>query len=168
MKTRTRIRTPLALFAFLAALGACGDGGEIQAEGSDDPAGETSLADSVPAAIPAPRMEDGVPIVDPEEVRTWQEHGRDFVLVDARDEVQYGREHLPGAINVPYVDIRAGAALPPRGGRIVVYCSDADCPISRYAYRNFVRLGYTDVLDMREGLQGWKAEGYPTVIGDGE
>ena len=49
-----------------------------------------------------------------------------------------------------------------------MYCSDAECPISQYAYRNLTRLGYNDVLDMRAGLQGWKAEGYPTVIGDEE
>lgn len=165
---RYGILPTIALASLLALGAACGDGDEAQADGSGVESDEVALADSVPAAVPAPRMEDGVPIVEPEEIRSWHEEGRDFILVDARDEVQYGREHLPGAINVPYVDIRPGANLPPRDETIVVYCSDADCPISQYAYRSLRRLGYNDVLDMREGLQGWKAEGYPTVIADEE
>lgn len=145
---------------------ACGSGDGAQ-DGAGDEAG-VPLADSVPAAVPAPRVVDGILIIDPDEVRSWQEEGREFVFVDARDEVQYGQEHLPGAINLPYVDIRPGANLPPRDATIVVYCSDADCPISQYAWRGLTRLGYDNVLDMRAGIQGWKAAGYPTVIAEGE
>jgi rhodanese-related sulfurtransferase len=88
-----------------------------------------------------------------------------FVLLDARDSVQFAQEHLPGAINISYVDIRPGARLPPRDARIVIYCSDKNCPISQYAYDALTRLGYGEVYDMREGLQGWKESGYPTEIG---
>jgi len=154
---------PALACAFALACGS-GDG----AQGGTDGEAAVALADSVPAAVPAPRVEDGVLIIDPDEVRSWQEEGRDFVFVDARDEIQYSREHLPGAINIPYVDIRPGANLPPRDATIVVYCSDADCPISQYAWRGLSGLGYDNVLDMRAGIQGWKAAGYPTVIAEGE
>lgn len=124
--------------------------------------------DTLPISVPAPQFEEGFLIVSPEEVREWREAGESFVLVDARDPVQYGREHIPGAINVPYVDIRAGANLPPRDALIVIYCSDRDCPISQYAYTALQTLGYTNLYDMREGIQGWKAAGYPTVLGSEE
>lgn len=120
--------------------------------------------DTLPVSVKAPEVEEGLLLVAPEEVRSWQEAGDSFVLIDARDPVQYGREHIPGAINVPYVDIRAGANLPPRDARIVLYCSDKDCPISEYAYKALQILGYTNLYDMRAGIQGWKAAGYPTEV----
>lgn len=151
--------------ALLLLVAACG-GTE---ERVDRPA-ETVAGGSqpVPASLPAPRVEEGILIVTPGQVRSWQEGGDPFVLVDARDRVQYGREHLPDAINIPYIDIRAGGQLPSRDSRIVLYCSDSECPISQYAYRALERIGFTNLYDMREGLQGWKAQGYPTVIGNPE
>jgi rhodanese-related sulfurtransferase len=121
--------------------------------------------DTLPLSVPAPEVQDGLLIVSPERVREWQESGEDFALVDARDAVQYSREHIAGAINVPYVEIRAGGLLPPREQRIVVYCSSETCPISQYAYEALDRLGYEEIYDMRAGLQGWKDAGLPTVLG---
>lgn len=122
--------------------------------------------DTLPASIPALEMEAGFVIVTPEQVHEWQEAGEPVVIMDARDGVQYAREHIPGAVNVPYVDIRAGANLPSLDSRIAIYCSDKDCPISQYAYEALRGLGYTNLYDMRVGIQGWKDAGYPTVIGE--
>ena len=122
--------------------------------------------DTLPASIPAMEMEEGIVIVTPDRVREWQDAGEPLVIMDARDAVQYGREHIEEAVNIPYVDIRAGANLPALDSRIVVYCSDKDCPISQYAYEALRTLGYTNLYDMREGIQGWKDAGYPTVIGE--
>jgi rhodanese-related sulfurtransferase len=139
--------------------------------GGEEPAEEAGTnfgPDTLPASIEAPDVEEGFLIVSPEQVRAWEEAGEPFVLIDARDAVQYEREHIPGAINVPYVDIRAGANLPPKDSRIAIYCSDRDCPISRYAYETLRVLGYVNLYDMHEGIQGWKAAGYPTVIGEAD
>lgn len=133
-----------------------------------EPGGDSSDAaevDSLPLAVPAPEVQDGLLIVSPERVWEWQESDTRFVLVDARDAVQYAREHIPGAINLPYVEIRAGAMLPPRDQPVVVYCSSETCPISQYAYEALDRLGYEEIYDMRAGLQGWKDAGFPTVLG---
>ncbi|MFN2382776.1 MAG: rhodanese-like domain-containing protein [Gemmatimonadota bacterium] len=147
----------LCLSLALAAAMACGGGGEEEAAGPEGP-------DTLPASVPAPAIEAGLLIVTPDEVRGWQDAGAAFVLVDARDQIQYAQEHLPGAINIPYVEIRAGGALPPRDARVVVYCSDEQCPISQYAYQALDRLGYVEVYDLRAGLQGWKEAGHPTVL----
>ena len=143
----------------VAILGACG---------GQDRGAENEAIETLPASVPAPEVEDGVLIVTPEQVRDWLDAGDDLVLVDARDRVQYEREHIPGAINISYVAIRPGAQLPPRDARVVVYCSDADCPISEYAYRSLQSLGFTEVYDMRAGLAGWKTAGYATELGPAE
>lgn len=148
----------LALSVVLLAA-ACGGGAEPARQA------EATAPGSLPASVPAPELEGGVLIVSPERVHEWQAEGTPLVVIDARDSVQFTQEHLPAAINIPYIDIRPGAQLPPRDARIVVYCSDAQCPISQYAYQSLERLGYIEVYDMRDGLQGWKAAGYPTQMG---
>ena len=156
---RIRALLDVTIAALVATAVACG-GTEADGESS-----ETSAVDTLPLAVPAPEVQDGLLIVSPGQVREWQESGTEFVLVDARDAVQYAREHIPGAVNVPYVEIRAGGLLPPRDQRIVVYCSSETCPISQYAYEALDQLGYEEIYDMRAGLEGWKDAGYPTVIG---
>ena len=165
MKIPLFVRSAVAL-VLTTSLIACGGEGEEDAARVPDAPSETEGPDTLPESVRAPEMDAGYLIVRPDEVREWRQDEEDFVLVDARDPVQYRQEHIPGAINVPYVDIRAGADLPPRDARIVVYCSDPSCPISQYAYDGLQRLGYSNVYDMRAGLQGWKSEGYPTVIGE--
>ena len=155
----TRATIPALLAALLLA---CGGGEEAETGAEVGEAGP----DTLPVSVEAPVVEEGYLVVTPETVREWQESGEPFVLVDARDAVQYGREHLPGAINVSYAEIRVGGLLPPRDATIVLYCSDENCPISRYAYRSLEALGYTTLYDMKAGLQGWKSAGYPTELGD--
>jgi rhodanese-related sulfurtransferase len=156
MRIRALLRVTLASLVGIGV--ACGSEGEDE---SSDP----SMVDTLPLAVPAPEVQDGLLIVSPGQVREWQESDTEFVLVDARDPIQYSREHIPGAINVPYVEIRAGGLLPPREQRIVVYCSSETCPISQYAYEALAQLGYQEIYDMRAGLEGWKDAGYPTVLG---
>ncbi|MBW3660317.1 MAG: rhodanese-like domain-containing protein, partial [Gemmatimonadetes bacterium] len=165
MKTRSSLSRALAL-ALVAPLLACGgEAGETRSADARRPDAAAG-PDTLPESVPAPEMEGGYLIVDPAQVREWQESGEPFILVDARDPVQFRQERIPGAINVPYVDIRAGGDLPPRDARVVLYCSDPSCPISQFAYDALQRLGYTNLYDMRAGLQGWKAAGYPTQIGE--
>ncbi len=148
-----------SLLVVLALISACGDS-EVEGESAT-----IGGADTLPLSVPAPQVEDGLLIVSPERVFEWQQSDAEFVLIDARDAVQYAREHIPGAVNVPYIEIRAGALLPPKDRRIVVYCSSETCPISQYAYEALDRLGYQEIYDMRAGLQGWKDAGFPTVFG---
>jgi rhodanese-related sulfurtransferase len=156
MKVRALLEA--SLLALVAIVLACG-GSDAEGESSD------AAVDTLPLAVPAPEVQDGLLIVSPEQVWEWQESDTEFVLVDARDAIQYDREHIPDAINIPYVEIRAGGLLPPRDQRIVVYCSSETCPISQYAYEALDQLGYEEIYDMRAGLQGWKDAGFPTVFG---
>lgn len=148
----------------LVCLAVLGTGCGTREDAASGP-GSAVGADTLPLSVPAPEVQDGLLIVSPERVWAWQDAGEDFALVDARDAVQFSREHIPGAVNIPYVEIRAGGLLPPRDQRIVVYCSSETCPISQYAYEALDRLGYEEIYDMRAGLQGWKEAGLPTVFG---
>lgn len=98
-------------------------------------------------------------IINRKELEQMLERRRDFVLVEALPEDDYERQHLPYAINVPLDDAhfaeRIREAVPEPEYDIVVYCSNADCPLAREAAARIESLGYVSVYQYLEGKQGW-------------
>lgn len=89
----------------------------------------------------------------------------ELVVVDARYPESYEREHLPGAISLPWRDLdEAGSAHLSREALYVVYCWDARCHASTKAANRLESLGFK-VKELHGGLQAWKKQGYPTERG---
>jgi rhodanese-related sulfurtransferase len=85
-----------------------------------------------------------------------------LVVVDARYVEAFAREHLPGAINLPWrqLDETTTADLP-RDAEYVVYCWDASCRASAKTARRLESLGFK-VKELHGGLEAWRKQGYPT------
>jgi rhodanese-related sulfurtransferase len=98
------------------------------------------------------------------ELREKLDRGDELTLVEALGPVYYEDAHLPGAINIPHVEVDALAPslLPDKDAQIVVYCADGPCPNSDIAARRLEQLGYTNVRDYHEGKAEWIAAGLPT------
>jgi hydroxyacylglutathione hydrolase len=83
------------------------------------------------------------------------------VVVDTRSEFEFGRGHVPGAINAPVRKILLNRAHLPQDKKrdMVVLCEHgqramlARFVLSLYGYRN------TDLLDGH--MKGWKEAGLP-------
>jgi rhodanese-related sulfurtransferase len=65
-----------------------------------------------------------VPEITLDELKTRMNRGNGFVLVEALQPWKYRKQHLPGAINVPYdrVSKYASKRIPNKSAEIVVYC----------------------------------------------
>jgi rhodanese-related sulfurtransferase len=170
----------LAALALACADGAPGGSAPERADaGAASPARDAAAASGHadrapgggrPAAaglVRAPESDGDVLLISVEDVQGRLAAGAPLLLVDARGRNDYAEEHLPGAVNVPLPTIAAAGTLPgvPRDHEIVVYCIAESCPISRNAALLLGTLGYTNVRDMRAGLLGWKAAGFPTARG---
>ena len=83
-----------------------------------------------------------------------------FVVVDARSADQYAACHVPGALSLPYRQIRAEttADLPP-DAVIVVYCWGPACNAATKAGARLAALGFR-VKEMIGGIEYWRREGY--------
>lgn len=59
-----------------------------------------------------------------EELKAKLDRGDDFALVEALPEAYYRRSHLPGAVLMPYDQVRqlAPELLPDPDREVVVYC----------------------------------------------
>lgn len=89
------------------------------------------------------------------------------VLVDVRDPEAYAAEHIPGAVNVPYMDIFARHPLLRDREPIVVYSRGWSEQVedlrSWAAAKKLLHAEFNEVYDYRGGLLLWKKEGRPTL-----
>jgi len=104
-----------------------------------------------------------------EELNSALDNGANVTLVEALPEKYWREGHLPGAIQIDHTEVagKAGAMLPDKGARIIVYCASTECRNSARAARTLESLGYTDVYEYAEGKQHWVEAGLPLVSENG-
>ncbi|MBI2384696.1 MAG: rhodanese-like domain-containing protein [Elusimicrobia bacterium] len=103
----------------------------------------------------------GQELVLPERLRQLQVDKGSFTLVDVRDVGQYQIRHIDGAINIPKDAI--GSADLPKGGRIILYCGDAHCPLSHAAAKTLMSNGVENIGVLYGGIAQWEKSGYPVL-----
>lgn len=68
---------------------------------------------------------------------------------------------IPGAVYFNYSDWKK--LLPKdKSTPMVFYCANRLCENSEQAARQVIRMGYTAVRQMPDGIYGWRQNGYPT------
>ncbi|MCB0720853.1 MAG: rhodanese-like domain-containing protein [Ignavibacteriae bacterium] len=95
---------------------------------------------------------------------------RKAVFVDGRPANEFAEGHIPGAINIPYADIREKTPEDKRkmvqnineNAVIVTYCSGSHCDISIDVAYELFDLGYKNINIYLGGLGEWVEKGYPT------
>jgi rhodanese-related sulfurtransferase len=88
--------------------------------------------------------------------------GEKFLLVDVREESEWARGHLPGAIHLGKGTIERDVEqkVPDSGAKLILYCGGGFR--SALAADNLQKMGYTDVESMDGGWRGWTEAGLPT------
>ena len=85
----------------------------------------------------------------------------DALVVDVRDQGEYGAGHILGAKNWPldHIDERGGEAARRKDKPVIVYCDTGDrAPKAAAALR---KLGFTRVINLSGGLPAWQQAGLP-------
>src|SRR6266536_394283 len=97
------------------------------------------------------------------EVKSQLDAGKEFHLVDVREESEFGRGHLPGAIHLSkgVIERDIENRIAERSAAIVLYCGGGFR--SALAADNLQKMGYTNVISMDGGWRAWTEAGYPTV-----
>jgi len=100
-----------------------------------------------------------------ENVKARLDRGEQFHLVDVREDSEWAKDHLPGAIHLGKCVIERDVeqTIPDRGAPIVLYCGGGFR--SALAADNLQRMGYTNVVSMDGGHRGWREKGYPLTTG---
>lgn len=86
-------------------------------------------------------------------------HG-DVVVLDARPQPEYEAGHIPGAMSVPFSDVKSRLREVPLGSEIVAYCRGPYCLYADEAVRQLTDAG-RHAARLEEGFPEWKAAGLP-------
>ncbi|MEX1094455.1 MAG: rhodanese-like domain-containing protein [Planctomycetales bacterium] len=94
------------------------------------------------------------------------ERGERFHLVDVREESEFARGHLPGAIHLGkgVIERDIEQTIPDERAEIVLYCGGGFR--SALAADNLRKMGYQNVISMDGGFSGWKAAGHDVESAD--
>ena len=80
-----------------------------------------------------------------------------FTLIDTRDESDFNKGHIPGALNLPFKKHRFLAeSVVPIDEDVVCYGYSSDRPSDINAAIYLMNHGYRHVWFFKEGMDGWK------------
>jgi rhodanese-related sulfurtransferase len=96
-----------------------------------------------------------------DDVKARLDRGDKFLLVDVREESEYAKDHLPGAIHLGkgIIERDIEERVPQLDAPLILYCGGGYR--SALAADNLQKMGYTNVLSMDGGIRGWREKHFP-------
>lgn len=100
------------------------------------------------------------------EVKQRLDRGEKLLIVDVREESEWAKGHIPGAVHLGkgVIERDVEQKIPDNQQEIILYCGGGFR--SALAAENLQRMGYTNVLSMDGGWRGWKEAGLPVEGGE--
>ena len=115
------------------------------------PVGFKATPDMTPAAV----------------VKAQLDRGAKMGILDARAPTDYMREHIKGAVSVPFYDPAPYLKQLPKDAWLVCYCSCPHAESGQLAEK-LRAAGFTKVTVLDEGLGYWRTKNYGVVSGAGQ
>lgn len=97
------------------------------------------------------------------EVKKRLDAGEKLILVDTREDSEWARGHIPGAIHLGkgIIERDIENTIPDHNVTIVLYCGGGFR--SALAADSLQKMGYTNVISMDGGWRGWTEANYPVA-----
>jgi len=97
------------------------------------------------------------------ETKRKMDAGEKMVIVDVREDNEWARGHIPGAVHLGkgVIERDIEKAIPDRETPLVLYCGGGYR--SALAADNLQKMGYRNVISMDGGWRGWTESGFPTI-----
>jgi rhodanese-related sulfurtransferase len=102
---------------------------------------------------------------DVDTVKSRMDRGDKFVLVDVREDSEFAKDRLPGAIHLGkgIIERDIEGRVPELNTEMILYCGGGFR--SALAADNLQKMGYTNVISMDGGIRGWREKSYPLTKG---
>lgn len=96
------------------------------------------------------------------DVKRRLDAGEKLVLVDVREESEWSRGHLPGAVHLGkgIIERDIEQCVPDTNTKLILYCGGGFR--SALSADNLQKMGYSNVESMDGGWKGWLEAGFPT------
>jgi rhodanese-related sulfurtransferase len=99
------------------------------------------------------------------DVKRRGDAGEKFLLIDVREDSEWTKGHLPGAVHLGkgIIERDIEQRVPDTSAKLILYCGGGFR--SALAAENLQKMGYTNVESMDGGWKGWLEAGLPTAQG---
>ena len=96
------------------------------------------------------------------DVKKRMDAGENLLLVDVREDNEWSKGHVPGAVHMGrgVIERDIESRVPNTAAKIILYCGGGFR--SALAAENLQKMGYTNVESMDGGWKGWLEAGLPT------
>jgi rhodanese-related sulfurtransferase len=96
------------------------------------------------------------------DVKRRMDSGEKFLLVDVREDNEWEKGHVPGAVHMGrgVIERDIEIQVPEASTKMILYCGGGFR--SALVADNLQKMGYTNVESMDGGWKGWVAAGLPT------
>ena len=96
------------------------------------------------------------------DVKRRMDAGEKFVVVDVREESEWARGHIPGALHLGkgIIERDIEQRVPSTSTKLILYCGGGFR--SALSADNLQKMGYANVESMDGGCRGWLEAGYQT------
>ena len=105
--------------------------------------------------------------VDVDTFEQSMEDNPDAFLLDVRTQAEWEQDgHLDGAVLIPHssLEVRADELPGDKDELIHVYCRSGNRSVD--AANTLIDLGYTNIVELKTGINGWKEANKPVLYGE--
>lgn len=97
------------------------------------------------------------------EVKSKLDRQEKVLIIDVREESEFAKDHLPGAIHLGkgVIERDIEERIPDHNASLILYCGGGFR--SALAADNIQQMGYRNVLSMDGGMREWREKGYPVT-----
>jgi rhodanese-related sulfurtransferase len=97
------------------------------------------------------------------DVKRRMDAGEKFILVDVREESEWAKGHLPGAVHMGkgVIERDVEQRVPDPNAKLILYCGGGFR--SALAADNLQKMGYKNIESMDGGWKGWLEAGLPAA-----
>jgi adenylyltransferase/sulfurtransferase len=99
-----------------------------------------------------------------QELKARLDAGEDLTMVDVRERDEFVQGHIPDALFIPrgYLELQIEQYEPERDRPLLIYCAGG--VRSALAARNLKEMGYSNVISLLGGFNGWKNAGFKFTV----
>ena len=97
------------------------------------------------------------------QIKQRMDRGEKFVLVDVREDNEWAKGHIAGAVHMSkgVIERDVETKFPDKTTELVLYCGGGFR--SALSADNLQKMGYKNVISMDGGWRGWNEAGFPTA-----
>ena len=94
--------------------------------------------------------------INVDQLKTMQQHGDNFALIDVRDKEDADKGMIPGAVNVSrgMLEYKIDQVTTDKDKKIVLYCGGGSR--SALAAVSLKKMGFKNVISLAGGFKGWE------------